>query len=79
MTVWGKNVPSQRYKTPMLPPLLAAAAAAVCVVGVRFVHVCVRMVPLCKALFDVRQDKRVASPLRGIIGWLAMLKFEQDR
>ena len=53
---WGKTVPSQRYKTPMLPPLLAAAAA-VCVVGVRFVHVCVRMVALCKALFDVHQDR----------------------
>ena len=52
----GKKRPFAKVQNPNAPPL-PAAAAAVCVVGVRFVHVCVRMVALCKALFDVRQDR----------------------
>ena len=53
----GKKRPFAKVQNPNAPPLpaAAAAAAAVCVVGVRFVHVCVRMAALCKALFDVRQ------------------------
>ena len=44
----GENRPFAKVQNPNAPPLpAAAAAAAVCVVGVRFVHVCVRVLGPC--------------------------------
>ena len=41
----------------MLPPSLLLLLLLYASSGCAFVHVCVRMAALCKALFDVRQDR----------------------